>query len=94
MRIVFLIILILLTTQIWGQNGYVKLDNDSTVIGYLRYYVSTKDGHRGIELWRTKSDKNPLKIPKWIINEYAIKNDTFKVLHQFKPFPETKTFLK
>ncbi len=82
------------TLKIFGQNGYIKLDNDSTLVGYLRYYVSSKDGHQGIELWRTKKDKAPLKIPKRTIYEYAIKKDTCKVLHQFKPFHDTQTYFE
>lgn len=92
MKILFLIVLVISTLSVFGQNGYVKLDNDSTLNGYLRYYVSNKDGHQGIELWRTKRDKNPLKIPKQRINEYAIKKDTFKVLHQFRPFHDSETY--
>ncbi|GCC51250.1 hypothetical protein SanaruYs_14710 [Chryseotalea sanaruensis] len=94
MKILLLIALTALTTDLFGQIGYVKLDNDSTITGYLRYYVSNKDGHQGIELWRTKKDKDPLKIPKRIINEYAIKKDTFKVLHQFKPFHDSETYFE
>jgi hypothetical protein len=72
----------------------VKLKNDSILIGYLRYYVSIKDGHQGIEFWRTKKDKHPQKIPKRTIDEYAIKKDTFKVLHQFKPFHDAQTYFE
>ncbi len=94
MKLIFSIILILLTFNLFGQNGYVKLQNDSTLTGYLRYYTSIQDGHQGIEFWRTKKDKEPLKISKRRINEYAIKKDTFKVLHQFKPFPDGETFFE
>lgn len=94
MRILFLTILTLFTIRLFGQNGYIKLNNDSTLVGYLRYYVAIKDGHQGIELWRTKKDKDPLKIPKRTINEYAIKKDTFKVLQQFKPFHDTQTYFE
>jgi len=94
MKIALLIILTLSTFELFGQNGYVKLRNDSTHLGYLRYYVSIKDGHQGIELWRTKRDKEPLKIPKQTIDEYAIKKDTFKVLHRFKPFHDTQTYFE
>lgn len=94
MKVLFLAILTLLTFKLFGQNGYIKLDNDSILVGYLRYYVSSKDGHRGIELWRTKKDKEPLKIPKRMIDEYAIKTDTFKVFHQFKPFHDTQMYFE
>jgi hypothetical protein len=77
-----------------GQNGYIKLKNDSIRVGYLRSYVSFEDGHQGIELWRTKSDKKPLKIPKHDIDEYAIKKDTFRVLRNFKPFQDSKEYFE
>jgi hypothetical protein len=94
MRILFLPVLTLTTFGLFGQNGYIKLDNDSTIVGYLKHYVSITDGHQGIEFWRTKNDKEPLKIAKRTINEYAIKKDTFKVLHQFKPFYATETYFE
>jgi hypothetical protein len=85
--------LAILGTSAYSQNGYVKFDADSVVTGYLRYYTSTRDG-QGIELWRTKKDKDPLKLKKSDIIEYAIKKDTFKVLHQYKPFQETQTYFE
>lgn len=94
MKNVIIFLVTVLTTQAWGQSGYVKLDNDSTLVGFLRHYISAEDGHQGFELWRTKKDKNPLKIPKRTINEYAIKKDTFKVLHQFKPFHDSEMYFE
>jgi hypothetical protein len=77
-----------------AQNGYVKLkDNDSTLVGFVRTYIAA-NGLQGVEVWRTKKDKDPLKIPKPEIHEYAIKKDTFRVLHQFKPFLHTRTFFE
>ena len=89
-----IIILSMSLSQLVAQNGYVKLDNDSTIIGYLKYYTSIKDGHPGIEVWKTKKDKEPRRIPKWKIHEYAIKKDTFRVLTQFKPFHDTPTYFE
>ncbi|MEZ4972437.1 MAG: hypothetical protein R2820_03970 [Cyclobacteriaceae bacterium] len=77
---------ILIAVQSWGQYGYIKLYNDAIVEGHLRRYVSFKDGHQGIELWKTKNDKEPRKIPKTEIQEYAIKKDTFKVFHDYYSF--------
>ena len=84
----------MVTTQLWGQKGYIKLDNDSIFSGFLRYYKSYKDGHEGYELWKTKTDKNPRRIPIQHIKEYAIKEDTFKILHQFKPFPKDRLYFE
>lgn len=92
--IIFIIVLNLSTSHVFAQNGYVKLDNGATMIGYLKHYTSVKDGHPGIELWRTKKDRDPLRIPKWQIDEYAIKKDTFRVLTQFRPFHDTQTYFE
>jgi hypothetical protein len=89
-----LVVLTLLATQVQGQNGYVKLENDSTLIGFLRHYTSSSHGHQGIEVWRTKKDKSPIRIPKRDIYEYAIKKDTFKVFHQFRPYVHSKTVIE
>jgi len=41
---------------------------------------------RGYEVWKTKTDKNPRKIPAYAIKEYVIKEDTFKILFDFMGF--------
>ena len=94
MRTAFIIILISSTIQLWGQNGYVRLENESIVTGYLRYYTPINDVNRGIEVWRTKKDKNPLKISRHTVSEYAIEKDTFKVLHRFRPFEKGSTYFE
>ncbi len=48
----------------------------------------------GLEVWKTKTDKNPRRFPKTTIAEYAIKKDTFRVIHQFKPFEKTNTYFE
>jgi hypothetical protein len=93
MRMLFFM-LSLLSTNLYAQNGYIKWGDDSMRVGYLRTYVALKNGQQGIELWRTKKDKLPLKIPKAKISEYAIKKDTFKVLHQYKPFPNRSIYFE
>jgi hypothetical protein len=95
MKRAFLIIILNLSLYpLFAQNGYVKLDNGSMITGYLKHYRSIKDGHPGIEVWRSKKDKEPLKIAKWKIDEYAIKKDTFRVLTQFRPFHDTPTYFE
>jgi len=81
-----------LSIHVFAQAGYVKLENDSTLPGYVRFYTSAKDGHRGIELWKTKTDKKPRKIPFTSMREYAVKKDTFVILQHFKPFHDTETY--
>ena len=94
LKVALVIMLNVSLCNVNAQNGYIKFDNDSTIIGYLKYYTSVSDGYPGIEFWRTKKDKDPLRIPKWKINEYAIKKDTFRVLTQFKPFHDTPTYFE
>jgi hypothetical protein len=51
MRRFFFIVLILVITTSYGQNGYIKLlKNDSILTGFLKPYISAKDGEPGIEL--------------------------------------------
>lgn len=94
MRTFLFILFLLPIASLHAQSGYIKVNKDSTIVGFLRYYVGIRDGRPGYELWRTKTDKNPIKIPKAEIYEYAIKNDTFKVLQQFKPFPDSDTYFE
>jgi hypothetical protein len=71
----------------FGQNGYVRLlKNDSILTGFIRQYISVSDGEPGIELWKTKKDKDPIRLLKSTITEYALNKDTIKVLHNFAPF--------
>lgn len=92
----YLIVAVLLVSAVntYGQNGYVNLKDGSTFIGFVRRYVAISDGHPGLEVWRTKTDKNPMKISKKDIVEYAIGKDTFKVFHQFKPFVDSNTYFE
>jgi hypothetical protein len=76
-----------------AQNGYVKLkDPDSTLVGFVRLYVPVANGPHGLEVWRDKRDPEPMRISKTEISEYAINKDTFRILHQFKPFASASTF--
>jgi hypothetical protein len=95
-RFTLILFIIACTGQIaMAQNGYVKLKNsDSTIVGYIKRYVPVGNGPQGIEVWKTKTDKNPRRIPKTEIYEFAIKKDTFRILHQFQPFPSASTFFE
>jgi hypothetical protein len=42
----------------------------------------------GLELWRSKKDKNPLKILLNNVQEYAINKDTFRILRNFKLYED------
>ena len=94
MKILLTVLLAMTLSVSSAQNGYVILDNDSTITGFLKYYTSIHDGEPGIELWKTKTDKNPRRIPKRLIAEYAIKKDTFKVFYQFQPFHDSDAYFE
>ncbi len=93
-RIFLVAICVLVFAPTFAQNGKVTLRNDSTFTGYLKIYTSPKDGHQGIEFWRTKKDKNPRKIPKSQISEYTINKQTYKIFHQYKPFASESGFFE
>lgn len=92
MKIFALIIILTGSFELSAQNGYVKLKNDSVIIGYVKYYTTISEGQQGFEIWKTKKDKNPLRILKTSVWEYAIKKDTFRILQNFRPFEETNTY--
>lgn len=78
--------LLLINTKSIAQFGYVKLGKDSILKGYIKPFRTAADSKDGLEVWKTKSDKKPIKILKVNIQEYAIGKDTVKVLHDFEPF--------
>ncbi len=80
-----------ISSKLFGQRGYIKLKNDSILIGFLRLQTSFMDGHPEIELWKSKNDKNPKVYKKVLLKEYAIKKDTFRILQDFKPFEDKET---
>jgi hypothetical protein len=93
MRAVATLIILSTALQLTAQNGYVILnERDEVIAGYLKYFHAVSDGQQGIEVWKTKKDKAPLKVPMNRIFEYAIRKDTFRVLQNFKPFPESSTY--
>jgi hypothetical protein len=76
-----------------AQNGYIRLENDSVLVGYIKPVLSVKDGDHALEFWKTKNDKSPRRIIRKDILDYAIKNDTFRVLKNFKPFDSEELFI-
>ncbi|MBL0740257.1 hypothetical protein [Chryseolinea lacunae] len=79
--------LCLMNIALHAQNGYVIFKNDSVKRGFIKY-IRMPSGKPGFELWKTKKDKTPLKIPKDALKEYAVNKDTFKILYGFRPFPK------
>jgi len=86
LKIIYTLYLVVLASPLFGQNGYVKFENDSIKVGYLRNIILPGSNDRAIELWETKKDKSPLKLKKKNLTEYAINRDTFKILNYFRPF--------
>lgn len=86
MKLTFIMLVVCLSFSAESQNGFVKLRNDSVMKGYLKYTFS--DIGRGIEFWRSKKDKAPLRLRMSDVYEYAINDDTFRVLQNYKPFPD------
>ena len=93
MKIQASLISFIISISVCAQNGYVKLYNsDSVAKGYIRYYYPA-NGLRGIEIWRNKNDKHPLRFGMEMISEYSFKRDTFKVFRNYTPFQESKVYI-
>jgi hypothetical protein len=93
MKAVLPIVFIVVSFNSIAQNGYLKLvDDGSVLVGYLKYYTNHLNGQAGIELWKTKTDRDPLQFPKTEIFEYAIKKDTIPIIQNFRPFENTPTY--
>lgn len=92
-RVLILFLMVFPNINVPAQYGYIKLENDSILRGYLRSFRTVTDAQEGFEVWRTKTDKNPLKILKRHIAEYGIGNDTIEVLHDFTPFDDDDLYI-
>ncbi|MBI1770138.1 MAG: hypothetical protein HY015_00110 [Bacteroidetes bacterium] len=84
--------LILLNFRAQAQYGYVKLETDSFIRGFIRPFRDVVTAEEGLEIWKTKNDRKPTRIFKESILEYAIKKDTIKILHKFTPFLDDDLF--
>jgi len=74
-RILALIFFSVYYISVLGQNGYIILNNDSIVHGYLKIVNWGAE----IELWKTLKDKNPSRFKRLSLKEYAIKKDTIRI---------------
>jgi hypothetical protein len=89
MRKKLTILFILLSiNNLFGQKGYVKLENGSILSGYLRFQINRNNGEREIELWKTKKDKSPEVYSYYDLIEYGYKKDTFRILKNFYPYED------
>ena len=94
MRYIFVVILVTSSLTGFCQNGYIQLlDGDSVLTGFVRR-VTDKSHGEALEFWKTKYDKNPRRILKDDIHEYAVKKDTFRILHNFQPFADEGVYFE
>lgn len=93
MKALIVLLITFFSFSVSGQNGYVKLiDSDSILVGFIRKFTPGTEKYLGLELWRNKKDKNPLKIPLSNVKEYAIKKDTFRILRNFKLYEDRNDY--
>jgi hypothetical protein len=94
MRYIFIFVAATFSLPALGQNGYIRLlDNDSVLTGFVRPYAGNLPGEM-LEFWKTKYDKNPRRISKDDIFEYAIKRDTVRILHRYQPFVDESMYFE
>lgn len=74
--------------EIFAQYGYVKVEKDSVIKGFIKPFREVINADEGLEIWKTKKDRSPSKILKRHIQEYAIGKDTIKVVHDYTPFSD------
>jgi hypothetical protein len=92
MRYLLNVTLLFCSLSCFGQNGYIRLiDSDSLLTGFVRLVSGSSEGPM-LEYWRTKNDKHPRKISKDQIAEYAIKKDTIRIIHNFRPFADEELY--
>ena len=53
----------------------------------IRYFRDINRSE-GLEIWKTKTDKNPKRILKNLVKEYSLNEDTIKVPHNYQPFED------
>jgi hypothetical protein len=93
-RVAFITVLLFFCTSSFAQNGYVKFDKDSVLTGFIRMYTAPGNKKEFLEFWKTKNDRQPIRIDRRDIVEYAIRKDTFHVLRNFQPFPSEDIFFE
>jgi|GEM_PF-1942686 len=74
--------------SVYAQYGYVKIGRDSIIKGYIRPFRTVTDAQEGLEVWKTKTDKDPKRVFKKDVLEYSIGKDTIKILRDFIPFSD------
>src|SRR5688572_28184973 len=83
------LLLMLLTTlsaSLHAQNGYVKFNKNHVVKGFVRIHNEGRVHEHQIEIATSKDDPAPKRYHKKDVVEYAIQNDTFRILKKFFPY--------
>ena len=86
MRIMIIAAIAMLPCVTFAQEGYIKFNNSTIVVGILNKKISPQTGEHVIEFLKSKHDPAPQHYRRNDIYEYAIKGDTFRVLKNFYPF--------
>jgi hypothetical protein len=94
MKIVIAFYFSFLISQVAGQHGYVITSDGAKMEGYLKRYKSTVTHEIGIECWKDKKDKNPVRIPLSDIYEFSINQKVKRVLKEFKPFADSRLYIE
>ena len=89
-----------LTVLLWwiscaafAQHDYLVLTGGTVLQGHIKMVRNINNGEPMLELWRTKTDRSPVRYYKSDIDEFAMAGDTFKVLKNFQPFDGEDYFL-
>lgn len=83
-----LLLTVLSISTIAAQNGYVKLEDGTVIEGYIRFEISSDNGERFIELWKTKKDKNPERYEYCELIEYGHNKNIVRILKNFYPYED------
>jgi hypothetical protein len=85
-RYLTIIALIAVCLQAKGQNGYIKFSKNNVVKGFVKVHQSASTHEHHVELATSKDDVKPKRFHKKDIMEYAIHQDTFRILKDFYPY--------
>jgi hypothetical protein len=69
-----------------GQNGYIKFRNNQVLPGFVKVHYATSAHEHQVEIALSKDDPAPKRYHKKDIIEYAIHQDTFRILKEFYPY--------
>jgi hypothetical protein len=86
MKCILTSFIVLVAGSLVAQDGYIKFNKHTIVHGFINRKIAGDKGEEIIEFLKSKNDPAPQHYRKADIYEYAIKEDTFRVLKNFYPF--------